>query len=411
MMASPTIRLTLSGASALLVLAGGHAHGAWVIEPSAQLQTSYEDNVRLEQDEDDAIVTSATAQARVRNVTETSQVSGVAGLTYLNYSGADELDDEEAGFLEFDAGRNTERVGYGVRASLRSDVILRRVDRIPEGFDLSDRDMGDGAGAIEEELPELGLDVDEGVVREQIERRSMLVSPYLAYSLTERSQTRVGYTFYGLRYDDDARDAGLQESDSHSVFAQLSREVTPLDTMDVRIRASHFEPEASLESDNYELTVGWQRQISPRLTLGGEIGGRRVESDISNDEGLVFSLRGSYDTERGRFSGSLQRSVLPSAFGDVVEADRLELSYRRSLSQRATFSFSLRGYETRRDSGNSDRDRSFLTAAPNLSYALSPTWNVGVGYTYRWTDREDELGSASGNAVSLSLVYRPPSRL
>lgn len=416
--------LTTSLLAGTGLLAASHGYGAWVVDPSARLEVSFDDNVRMEQDdepgqhEQEGVVATATAQARVRNLTEISELSGVAGFTYLTYQGVDDLDDQPTGFLDLRASRRTERTDYGLRASARSEVILRRVQEILDDFEPGDGDMdlGDDGQAPGDDLPGPGDepidgDIDDNVVREQIERTRIILTPYVGYALNERTDARLGYSYFALRYEAQGEDAGLRDSDSHSVYGQLTRDLSPRDRVNLRVQMSRFEPDESIDSDAYEATVGWTRDVSPRITVGVELGARQVDSELSDSYGTVFALQGVFDTERGEFSGFLQRSVLPSAFGDLVEADRLDLSYRRAISERMSFGFSVRGFDTRRDSGDSDRDRSYLSAGPRLNWALSPAWDVGVAYTYRWTQRENESGSAAGNSVSLSLIYRPPSRL
>ena len=126
------------------------------------------------------------------------------------------------------------------------------------------------------------------------------------------------------------------------------------------------------------------------------------------DEAPVQTL----DAQPHPFRGSVERSVLPTAYGDVVEADRINLGYTGAVSETLTFRLNLNAYDIKSDSsGRSSSNRKYATVTPSLSLALSETWNVALGYTYRWTDRENDPSSASSNSASLSLIYRPPSRM
>lgn len=385
------------------------AHAAWVVEPSARLSTSYEDNVQLEADnEDDAVVSTATGQARIANVTERSSISGVLGANYINYTAVDDLDDRTTWFAQFAGNRRYERANLRLQSSARRNVILRRINAIPEEFDPSDPGAEPAPGEpIDEFDPD--TDIDENVAREQIERTNITVTPSFSYNFTERTRGEVGYSFFGLRYAEDQN--RFQDSDQHSVFTRLNRQISPLDNVRLELRGSRFEPDAALESDMYEGTVGWNRRASERLNFGIDLGARQVDSDLSNDWGTVVRLNATYRTQTGRLSGSLERSVLPSSFGDLVEADRLNLSYDHRFGPLTSFRLGARAYETRRDDGSSNRDRQFFVVQPSFNWDFAPAWNFSFGYEFRWTDRANQEGSAQGNAVTLGLIYRPPSRL
>ena len=84
-----TARTALRFAAACVcALSSAEALAAWTADGQARLDSRYEDNVLLSPDtEDDAIVTTANAQGEVRRVTENSELSALAGVTYLDYSG------------------------------------------------------------------------------------------------------------------------------------------------------------------------------------------------------------------------------------------------------------------------------------------------------------------------------------
>ncbi len=191
----------------------------------------------------------------------------------------------------------------------------------------------------------------------------------------------------------------------------MQRETSARSSVNLRLEASRFDPQQNIRSDNYTATVGWRHRVSERFSFSTDLGVRRVESDVNSDQGFVFGLRGNLATERGGFAGAIERSVLPSAYGDVVEADRLNLSYARAISERMALRFSSRAYRTRRAGGSRGRDRSFFSAGPSLSYQLAPAWAAEVSYSYQWVDRQNDPRSFAGNSYGLSLIYRPPSRL
>ena len=117
----------------------------------------------------------------------------------------------------------------------------------------------------------------------------------------------------------------------------------------------------------------------------------------------------------GSFRAVLERSLYPSAYGQIIEGDTLRLNYNNQLTQRWEFRLQLSGADLDpEDSANVDDDRSFYSITPELIWSVSRTVSVHLRYSYEWVERERErqLGfdAAEAHGVSLGIEYHPLQR-
>ena len=137
-----------------------------------------------------------------------------------------------------------------------------------------------------------------------------------------------------------------------------------------------------------------------------------MESDQQNNNGWLFNANASYITESSRFNGYIGRSLLPSAYGNIAEADTARLNYSRDLSERWSLGLNARFYSTDNSSDNDNGvERKLATITPSIDWEMTESFTLGLGYTYDWIDRNDEPDSYTGNSVSVTFRYTPPSQL
>jgi opacity protein-like surface antigen len=394
-------------ASGLALYGTGSAHAAWVFDPSLELSTGYDDNVRLsETEEQDAIVTQGTIQAQVRNVTEVSEVSAIGGVGYLMYSnmdGEDELDDQDLQYLRLTANRRTERAEFGLRASGRRDFVLRRVDPLFDPLDGTPVDL-DSARLDTGE-------VDVNSVREQVRRLRFDLAPYMQYDLGERTSARVGVSYAERTFDSAGERQGLRDSTTSGADLQLARALSQRTSMNVTVGYALLETDMAVDTDTYRATLGWQHQLSPTTDIGVDVGADRTENDFSSDTNLTYQVRIARATPVNRFVLQAERSAIASAFGGAEQADRLSARYRQALTERVELGLSVYGYRSQRIGFGGQTDRDYVDARPEIAWRVSTNWSLGAAYSYRWIDRQEEDGTAQSNAVTVSLRYQPPRRL
>jgi hypothetical protein len=395
--------------AALILFASASARAAWVVEPTFDLSSGYDDNVRLrERDQVDGIVTTATVQAQVRNVTERSEVAATAGVGYLAYADVDDLDNEDLQFLRLLVRRNTERMEFGLRGNGRRDLVLRRLDPFEDPLDVAGPD---DPNVLPPDDAILDGDIDAGAVPEQVRRTRIDLAPYVQADLDERTDIRLGLAYARRFYDDEGERAGLRDTTTSGADARLRRALSPRTSVSLTVGYSLLESDTTIDTDTYSATVGWQHRLSATTEFGVEVGADRSENDIASDNSLRFRATAARTTPINRFAGSLERSALASPFGGVVQADRLSAEYRHLLAERVELNLSLYGYRSERLIAGDGTDRKYLAVGPELFWRASPNWRLGAAYRFRWVDRAERDGSAQSNAVSVSLRFQPQRRI
>jgi|GEM_PF-3142626 len=387
-------------------------HAAWVVSPSATVRAEISDNVQLrtEDIEESGTTSRISAQARLRNVTDTSDISAVLGASYLAYSGVDNLDDRDDQFIELVARKSLERAQLSLQGSLRRDDLLRGTGFIQDG-------IADSEEEIDQELDEIvdDVDVDVGTVTDQLDRIRAQLTPSVSFQLNQRTSAQIDYSYFEIFYDDSSLAAlvGAQETRSQAIGSTVSHRLSEQTTINVRGRATKFEPELSQESDVYEVSVGLTRQLSEISNLEVQLGANRTDPEISDSEN-GFQARIGYNrrTANGRLRLSVQRRLSPGSFGSILETDEVVVRYRHRFSQRLSGVLAVTGLSS--ESSNdpfSRQNRDLVQFTPELSWRFNENWTGTGGYRLRWTDRDFDNDDAVSNAAFVSLTYRPQSEI
>ena len=388
-------------------------HAAWVIEPSAEMRASYDDNIRLstENFEDSGFANVALVQARLSNITERSLVAGVVGISYVDYAKTEGTDDTDNQFLQFILQRDYERGSIGATVSANRDSVFRYRGILDTNFDPQ------STTEVDDQLNDLGNNVDDldrAVTRQQLERTLVNISPNATYNLNQRTEAVLRYQYYEAKFDDEtlARLFGAQDTKSHRVTVGLRRRLNEVTSTDINVSAIKFEPDRNPGSDAYEVKFGIQRDISERTRIRVTLGANRVAPDVGDDDdGYSGRLEVTHTTTRGRLRASIGRDLYPSAYGSILESDTLQAGYRHQFSPRFSGSLTVRGISSNSQQTNSSQNRDYAQLSPEISWAMTENWHVTAGYEYTWNDREAESSDAQSNSVFISLQYQPQSEV
>jgi hypothetical protein len=118
--------------------------------------------------------------------------------------------------------------------------------------------------------------------------------------------------------------------------------------------------------------------------------------------------------ERAAVSISFERDLLPSGFGLLIQTNRARASGSYEVSETLACSLDVVGVltsgKTQAAVGGVFPDRSYVSAAPKLSWKFFEWWKAEVAYMYRWRDIESQADSASSHATTFMVSYYPPKR-
>jgi len=394
---------------------------AWDITPAAQIQGSYTDNVRMNTlNEDSAFITTATGQIKLSNNTESSQSSITGGLSFLKFSGADDLNDKDIQFLDVSVKKRYERTSFSVKGSYRRDLMLKRSRAISSIDDSLAGDTFDDAFGSDDFIDT--PDLDDSTSRLQIRRERFRVNPSLNWRISERTNGRVKLNYSEINYGSGAALAGVQGNKNQSATLSIRRSISDKNTLTISASARNFNPDNNVKSQNYDAALTWGHTYSERSGIDIKAGFRITEraangtQPSTNDTGFVFRIGGNHQYERTNLKLSAERTVYPGAFGQLVETDRITFALTRRLSARTGLSVSSRAYSTEasRTTNGSNRDRDYFQLGTVLSHRFTEVLNVSLSYDFTWIDRKQasttfstEPGTASGNTISLAFSYNP----
>ena len=411
-----------------LCLAAMSAQAVWLVDPVVEASTGYDDNVRLSNVAvEDAFVADVAGEVRLRRVTEQTELSALIGASYLAYLETDaDLKNEDAQYLALDARRTLQTSNFGIRGRYTRDLILRRLAPIPGVLSAAP-----GTAAPETEIEDIPLidpfdqlDVETNTTLDQVRRQRWGLEPYLAWNFSELNAFRVAYSYYDRSFDDGER-AGLRDTTESELGLGLERQFSPRLTGGINIGIAEYTAkglgnEEDGEADNYSGVVGINYLLNLRTRLTAEVGASYSENDVIGvDETVaIWDLRLTRDMPASRILVGWNRGTEPSVFGSLIRADRIIASYQQSLSERWEISLDAYAYQTKTvGTAGTDRDnREYFDFAPRITWRVNQSWNLGALYRYRWSERTfDEagqfVGSAEGNIVSVFVSYQPPRRI
>ena len=163
------------------------------------------------------------------------------------------------------------------------------------------------------------------------------------------------------------------------------------------------------QAEFYEATARWRGKPSGLTTLELWLGGTYVDGEGDNNTGYIGGVRASQRILDGLLTGEFNRSLRPSVFGNITEADLVRVGFSKPLSSRVRAGIGAR-YARRELEVSSATDKyQNIAAGPSISWQVAERFNVGFEYEFRWTDRNlaEIQGSASAHAGSISLRYLP----
>jgi len=250
---------------------------------------------------------------------------------------------------------------------------------------------------------------DSGNVTEDGSSIGRSIAATWIHSLTEK----LGMSFEGrhLRQDftgDQLSDYRLNSLSSEFLY-ELSEQTSPF----VRVSLNQFHPlddidvNVRTEKINYQnYLAGANFILSPKLSFSAGAGVSHIEeySDIEEDGNRWIGLSSvTYQGEKYRLDGAVERSISPSSEGILRESDSFLLGYSYDLSDRSHWGVDLSLNKNK----TGDRSESQQIGAW-YSRDLSELWQMRLSARLRTID-SDEEDSADGNIIGISFRYDTPS--
>lgn len=356
----------------------------WYFLPSYDLKTFYEDNVRLSiNDSQDSFGVEAVARLAAGRAREMSDIAFRAEIKPKWYSDISSFNRTDARF---------------------SLVSFQQFERSRLGLDAD----------LEFESTDTSEEQTTGIVQVNKLRTRGFVRPNWRYSITERLYLNLSGSYTGVSYEDVGDIPLYNYTLSRGDGGVLYRFTERLDLF-TNISYERYEANAiGNSSDTYGLSLGADYDISQTAKVRVSGGFWNSSADVSvrggiessDTTGMSGQIRLTKEFELGKLMFQAEHGLVPSGSGSLQENTALMLRVDYPVTPRWSLDLAARAYRNESSGrGNISYERDFVRASPKLVYQLTPNLDLDIGYQYRFQDREEVPGSATSNAVFLSLRY------
>ncbi|WP_372521494.1 surface lipoprotein assembly modifier [Sulfuricaulis sp.] len=380
----------------------------WTVEPSALFGLIYNDNINLTTQPHDSVNGNViTPRLDLGMHTQAWQVTGSAEASRIRYSGDSGLDRNDNAF-SLSSAYHSERNTWQLDANSTRDTPL----------------AGQQTSA------------DTGAVQTQTIRESHGFSPSWTRMLTENIKLQLMYQLNDTSYV-NGQSVGLYDYRYSTASTTLSNQLSENSQVFVTGSYSSFHvPATGNDSTTRSFQVGITQNFSESMKGTLQAGARRTETLIQGGQpvytrfstpfGVVLIQTGVTSDARSqvtssvfsgslekkyeltRMSASLSRSLVPSGSGSVVLQDSFDFGLNREITSRLSAFINLNSLKISNDQSNiSNNNNVYYHAETGVNWAWSQEWSLNMSYGYSRVKRESEDKAATGNAVYLTLIYRP----
>ena len=259
-------------------------------------------------------------------------------------------------------------------------------------------------------------ETDAGNFTSNTDRDLLSLAPSWSYIASPRDTLNVGASVTDVNFRADT----FTDHRTLEAHAGWAREVTTADVVSLNFVVEHIESESTIEieSELYDVLVGWDRTFSERLRTSLAAGPqyytteepRTVNGSVQTTDEDTFGFRLSAGVEYRpsevtELDVGFTHEVSASSSGSPLERDTLEATASHRFLPRLSGSLSTL-FQLGRDPNNSDSDRDFFSLQPSLTYELAMEWDVSASYRFRTQDSEGS-DRAYSNAIFATVTYRP----
>jgi hypothetical protein len=356
---------------------------SWDFEPGIRLSALYDDNVRLSRiDPEGSFGGIISAYALASQRTEVRDLSFRATVDSRLYTDISELDSTD-GSVEFDYGYRFDRGEVGLFSSF----------------------VYDSTQISEEETT--------GLVQINQRRKRFEIRPSGQYLISERARVGADVSLQDVSYEDVDDDV---LSDYQFMRIGLNGGYDLNERMEMLGRLTHdrYDSEDSDRSESLGGELGVRYQLSERTVLNALAGVQSVKAssddiddgDDDRSTGPIFEVGFQRDYQPGLVRVLLQRSLLPSGRGTLLDTTRANLFISRPITERWTARLAVNAGRNRNPDGSTNfNDRDFVTVSPGLRWRVGESSSLDLSYRFRWQEYDVLSGDAMSNAVFLAFVH------
>lgn len=376
------------------------------IQPSINITTKYDDNIKLRVDRFDAVdksaygvITRANAKVGVRS--NRYDIALDSQVVINRYSSDFDLDSEDF-YVNFSSSFDATEKS---RLSLSGNY--KQVTTLTSELD----ENGTGTGLVE-----------DNPIREE-----WSVSPNWTYFLSNTQFLQANYSHTEISYEESEVSTFFDYSIDR-LSLSYSKQWLPLLRNFFNVSAMYFEvPDIQRETTEYSIDTGVEYQISPTWFASLTVGGRFTNTDITFDQPAI--VNGAFTTEEVNLSDNVQGMIFSFNIDKQFEAGNAGVDYSRSTNAQgdgrlqlldrfgARFNyrfthklrFSLTGSVSVASNAGTDEqgnDRTNYRISPTISWLFNRNTRLSGGYQYRRQEYERNDDLAESNSFFLTFNYQ-----
>jgi len=363
--------------------------GKTVFTPEVSVGTLHDDNIRLDEQPDEAWETVTTLRGKVIHKTEASLLSGDLQFENFSYQGGKDLDNRNDYKLKLNGSTNRERSVYQLDLMGIQDTTAK---------DITTGDDGDIGG-------------DVGFVRDDIERNRLYIMPSWDYSLSEISIINLRYKYSDLQYD-DSKGTGLADGFNHNITGKYGIKTSEKNTIEPSIGLNYYESENGINYNFIIARISNERVYNEYFSSYSSVGYYYIDAETSKisetaNSGL-YEIGGVVKTDRISLNFKAERLLAPGDFGNIIAKDQYSIGLLGEINPAWDYQIATRYYRNRDTIKEiSNNNRRYLSFKASLLWQFTESFDLDFGYRYR-EERDQEKGDntqANSNALFITVRY------
>ncbi len=252
-----------------------------------------------------------------------------------------------------------------------------------------------------------------GINHVGIRHTGLTISPEVGYRISPIDQFVLDGS---LNENDYANTVIYTEFRTYTVRPTYIHSFDPNNSIAIFVGAQKYETLSGvpISIESVMPGLGWNTQITPRLTgsISAGLDESRtrvlgVSSPISN--GYTYDVRFTYGLAEAldHVTASLSHNLTPVSSGIEITQTSVGLSGKHQFTPRFSANISLLYQTNQQPNAGSGVQKTYLSGAAEIDYALTRSLTLSGTFRYRHRDFFVSRQAAASNAVLFSIVFSP----
>jgi hypothetical protein len=264
--------------------------------------------------------------------------------------------------------------------------------------------------------------LDTGLVLRFTQRNQWTANPSWTRRITEKLSAQSSFQFSDTTYENGLR-LGLVDYQLFGGSGGLLYQLTEQDQIQLTGSYTNFHTvnapspiRASFPAVSLSLTHAFTETLTGTAFGGPSFVSSTTQTASDNIKAQstvwLFGATLAKKFERTSVQVQVDRKIVPSGLGLLIQTDRAGVTVSHDLSETLTASFDGSAYKvsgiTERATGGTFPESRFFSATPMIAWKFSEWWKMELSYTYRHREVDGFSDPAMSNATMFMLTYYPP---